>query len=159
MLCSEPSSLTKEASLDRRIRIIEAMVAFCRVREVPRQKRSTPCRDWGILEKKTEDKAQQVDIESSLSQFPIICTSTQCIFCLGNAQLSYESRTFCFSRPRKAREHVERQHLRFLPLNEPMYCPHPQCNEILEGICTLRTMRPPSTIAFSSLNQSLKQSS
>ena len=76
MLCSEPSGLTEEASLDRRIRTIEAMVAFCRVREVPRQKRSTPCRDWGILEKEAEDKAQQVDIELSLSQFPIICTST-----------------------------------------------------------------------------------
>jgi len=29
ILCSEPSSLMKEASLDRHIRIIKAIVAFC----------------------------------------------------------------------------------------------------------------------------------
>jgi Protein of unknown function (DUF3435) len=133
MLFNEPSDLIEEASLDRRICTIEAMVAFCRVREAPRQKRSKPCRDWGILEE-TVEKVQQADTGPSLSQFPMICTSTQCLFCLGSAGLPYESRTFCFSRPRKAREHVERQHLRFLPSNEPIPCPHPQCEEVLQGI-------------------------
>jgi Protein of unknown function (DUF3435) len=132
MLCTEPSDLTEEASLERRICTIEAMVAFCHVREAPCQKRSKPCRDWGLL--KTVEKVSSVDTGPTASQFPMICTSTQCLFCLGNNQLSYESRTFCFSRPRKAREHVERQHLRFLTPNEPMPCPHPQCDEVLQGI-------------------------
>jgi hypothetical protein len=54
MLCSEPSDLSEEASLDRRICTIEAMVAFCRVQKAPRQKRLKPCRDWGILKETVE---------------------------------------------------------------------------------------------------------
>jgi Protein of unknown function (DUF3435) len=129
MLCTEPSNLAEEASLERRICTIETMVAFCRVREAPFQKRSKPCRDWGLLE--TVERAAQMDTGPTASQFPMICISTQCLFCLRNTQLSYESRAFCFSRPRKAREHIERQHLRFLTPNEPMPYPHPQCEEVL----------------------------
>jgi hypothetical protein len=133
MLCTEPSDLAEEeASLERRIYTIEAMVAFCRVREVPCQKRSKPCRDWGLLE--TVERAAQVDTGPTASQFPMVYTSTQCLFCLGNAGLLYEWRTFCFSRPRKAREHIKRQYLRFLSPNEAMSCPYPQCEEVLQGI-------------------------
>jgi hypothetical protein len=45
MLCTEPSNLVEEASLERRICTIETMVAFYRVREALFQKRSKPCRD------------------------------------------------------------------------------------------------------------------
>jgi hypothetical protein len=107
MLYKEPSSLTEEVSLDRRICTIEAMVAFCRVRETPRQKRSKPRCNWGILDEDVMKTAQQVDTETSASRFPMICISTQCLFCLGDARLSDESQAFCFSRPRKAREYIE----------------------------------------------------
>jgi hypothetical protein len=45
MLYTEPSDLTEEASLERRIYTIEAMVAFYHIREAPYQKRLKPCRD------------------------------------------------------------------------------------------------------------------
>jgi hypothetical protein len=108
------------------------MVVFCRVKKALFQKRSKPYRNWGLLE--TVERAAQIDTGPTASQFPIIYTSTQCLFCLKNTQLSYKSRAFCFSRPRKAREHVERQHLRFLTPNEPMPCPHPQYKEVLQSI-------------------------
>jgi hypothetical protein len=49
LLCGKPFDLTGEAKLDYRIRTIEAMVVYCRVREPAHQKRSRSCRDWGIL--------------------------------------------------------------------------------------------------------------
>jgi hypothetical protein len=55
----------------------------------------------------------------------MICSSTQCLFCLGDTRLPHESRIFCFSRPRKAREHVERQHLR----------PHYPAGPVARGGC------------------------
>src|SRR5271170_8053486 len=94
------------------------MVKFCRVREAPRQKKSMPSRDWGVVKVETEVKMPESQ------QFPIICSSTQCLFCLGDTQLPHEARIFCFSRPRKAREHVERQHLRFFNADDLISCPH-----------------------------------
>lgn len=128
-LCDQSSGLTEEASLDRRIRMIKAMVTFCQVRETSSQKRSISSPDWGIIKEETDKQ----DVPEP-HQFPIICPSTQCLFCLGNTLLPYEARTFCFSRPRKAREHVERQHLRFFKAMDPIPCPHPECTKVLYGV-------------------------
>jgi hypothetical protein len=132
MLCTKPSNLKKEASLKCYICTIKAMVTFCRVKKAPCQKRLKPYRDWGLLE--TVEKMSLVNIGPIASQFPMICISIQCLFCLGNTQLSYKSRTFYFSRPHKACKHVEHQHLQFLPLNEAISCPYLQYKEVLQGI-------------------------
>jgi hypothetical protein len=72
MLCDQTPGLTEEARLDRRIQTIKAMAEFCRVRQAPRQKKSMPSRDWGVIEKdETEDERI-----SELQQLPIICSST-----------------------------------------------------------------------------------
>ncbi len=128
LMCNEPSHLNEEVRLQQRISTIEAMIAYCRVREASRQ-RSMPCRDWGIVDQEPDQEPA-----SAPDLFPMICTSTQCLFCLGDTGLSFESRSFCFSRPRKAREHVEQQHLRFFASNDQIPCPHPQCQEVLHGI-------------------------
>jgi Protein of unknown function (DUF3435) len=133
LMCNEPSHLNEEASLQRRIGTIEALVVYCRVREAPRQRRPTPCRDWGIVDQESDLELEQGPV-SAPDLFPMICTSTQCLFCLGNTGLSFESRTFCFSRPRKAREHVEQKHLRFFASSDQILCPHPKCQEVLHGI-------------------------
>jgi hypothetical protein len=130
MLCDQTPGLTEEARLDRRIRTIKAMVTFCRVRQAPRQKRSSSSRGWGVVKK---DEAEDEKIPQP-QQFPTICSSTQCLFCLGDTRLPLESRIFCFSRPRKAREHVERQHLQFFNANDLIPCPHPECKEVLRGV-------------------------
>jgi hypothetical protein len=132
LMCNEPSHLNEEASLQRRIGTIEALVTYCRVREAPRQ-RPIPCRDWGIVDQEPDQELEQGPA-SAPDLFPMICTSTQCLFCLGNTGLSFESRTFCFSRPRKAREHVEQKHLRFFASGDQILCPHPKCQEVLHGI-------------------------
>ncbi len=119
LLCKQPSDLTHQTNLEYRIQTINTLIALCRVREAPRQQKRVHDRSWGILK----------DDEPKFDPPPITITSKQCLFCFSDTQLSYESRTFSFSRPRKAREHVERQHLRFYKANDPIPCPHPACTE------------------------------
>src|SRR5436305_2907406 len=104
------------------------MVEFCRVRQAPRQKRSMPSGDWGVVKNETEKKIPE------LQQFPMICSSMQCLFCLGDTRLPHESRIFCFSRPRKAREHIERLYLRFFNANDLISYLHPECKEVLQCV-------------------------
>jgi hypothetical protein len=85
---------------------------------------------WDVV-KNEETKDKKIP---ELQQFPMICSSTQCLFYLGDTRLPHESRIFCFSRPRKAREHVERQHLQFFNANDLTSCPHPECKEVLQGV-------------------------
>lgn len=85
MLCDLPSHLTKQERLDRRIKAIKDLTALCSLREVPRQDRLPSGHRWGIL---SEEEALKSDL------FPTTCTSTQCLFCLGNDQLSYACRLF-----------------------------------------------------------------
>jgi hypothetical protein len=57
MLCDQTPGLTEETRLDRRILTIKAMVGFYRVRQAPRQKRSMPSGDWGVVKnEETKDK-------------------------------------------------------------------------------------------------------
>jgi len=69
--------------------------------------------------------------------------NTQCTFYPGNQQLPLETRLFCFCRPRKAREHIENVHLRYLNAHDPLGCP--LCRKVLEGVTRFKnhaTSRP-----------------
>jgi hypothetical protein len=124
MLCDRTTVLTDEAKLGYRICTIRALVEFCKVEEIPRRKRMPPSRDWGLVNPETSE-AEPLKPQSP----PQSCLNTQCIFCLGSPELPLEIRVFCFCRPRKAREHVERMHLRFLKADEPLPCP--LCGEVI----------------------------
>ena len=89
LLCQEP---THQANLEDRIATITALVALCRVQEAPCQRKRAHDRTWGIKVKDTTPEPKLVSMA---------CLSTQCLFCFKQ-----------FTRPRKAREHMER-HLIF----------------------------------------------
>jgi hypothetical protein len=71
---------------------------------------------------KTVEKAEPIPIE---------CLPTQCIFCLGNADLAYERRTKPFRRCDGLKKHFESVHLQYIPDGQAIDCPHPECNERL----------------------------
>jgi hypothetical protein len=96
------TGLTDEATLDRRICAIRALVDFCKVQGARQRRRSPPSRDWGL----TRDCEPSEAEAPKPRPIPQSCLNTQCIFCLGNLELPAESRFFCFCRPRKAREHL-----------------------------------------------------
>jgi hypothetical protein len=128
MLCDRTIGLTDEATLDRRICTIQALVNFCKVQGARQRRRSPPSRDWGL----TRDCEPSEAEVPKPRPIPQSCLNTQCIFCLGNLELPAESQFFCFCRPRKAREHVENVYLRHLNVNDPLPCP--LCGEIFQEI-------------------------
>jgi hypothetical protein len=72
-------------------------------------------------------KQQSPSPPLQLPKFPVVCEKTQCIFCLGNEQLSYEQRTFTFRRVSHMMDHVERVHLKHQSVTERVTCHHPVC--------------------------------
>jgi hypothetical protein len=63
---------------------------------------------------------------------PIECLPTQCIFCLGNVDITLEERTHVFGARGDLKKHFKRKHLQHIPEGEPIDCPHPECNAKLE---------------------------
>jgi hypothetical protein len=112
LLCQQP---THRASLEDRIETITALVALCRVQEAPCPQKRIHDRTWGI---KVEDTTPEP------KPIPMICINTQCLFCFKQ-----------FTRPRKAREHVEKLHLKHYALDDLIPCPHPVCkmDEVVLG--------------------------
>jgi hypothetical protein len=83
------------------------MVALCQVQEALYSQKRIHDRTWGIKIEETSLQPETV---------PMICTNTHCLFC---------SKTF--TRPRKARDHVEKLHLKYYEIDDLIPCPHPVC--------------------------------
>jgi hypothetical protein len=109
LLCQQP---THQASLEDRIKTITALVALCRVQEAPCERKRTHDRTWGIKIKDTTPEPEPV---------PMTCINTQCLFCFKQ-----------FSRSRKACQHVEKLHLKYYKLDDPIPCPYPAC--VIDGV-------------------------
>ena len=60
--------------------------------------------------------------------FPVECLPTQCIFCLGQLELSLEHRVKTFRNRDGLKRHFHRKQLRHYPDGEPIDCPHPECD-------------------------------
>ena len=65
--------------------------------------------------------------------FPICCSPTQCIFCIGQTKLSTERRLKQFHSPSDLKKHFKRKHLDHHPDGTPIDCPHPKCKIALQG--------------------------
>ena len=116
LLCEQPPRPDQRTSLKHRIRTVDALVALCQVQEAPPQQKRGYDRTWGVIGK---------DAAPEPEPFPMTYPSTQCPFCL---------KELC--RPRKVREHAERQHLRYHEIDALIPCPHPECQKagvILRG--------------------------
>jgi hypothetical protein len=98
------------AALEHRILTIEALVALCKVREIPPQQKRNYDRTWGIIDEEAAILAEPDP--------PVIYSSKQCPFCF---------KQFC--RPRKMREHAENQHLKLYKVDEPIPCSNPVCEK------------------------------
>ncbi|EGC46137.1 FluG domain-containing protein [Histoplasma capsulatum var. duboisii H88] len=66
--------------------------------------------------------------------FPITCPGTQCLFCLGDSQLPHSARMYSFSQPDHLQRHVQACHLRYLDPDALLWCPHPSCPDVVDGV-------------------------
>ncbi|RSL39172.1 hypothetical protein CEP54_016360, partial [Fusarium duplospermum] len=62
-----------------------------------------------------EDKDPGPPAVEAVESFPLVLEKTQCIYCVGDEQLSHADRTRKFSRVSHMMDHVERVHLRREP--------------------------------------------
>ena len=125
------TSSTKD-ECQRRITAINALIALCKKQE-----------SQGFRRRRTDitvGKEQTlVSPPPSLSEMlPVECQATQCIFCLGNEALPAPNRLKTFASHGDLKKHFHRKHLRHHPEGQPIACPHPRCNVILNGTMHLQ---------------------
>jgi hypothetical protein len=121
LLCNHPSDLTPQGKLRYRIKTIEALVTLCRKKEIPQKKKKTIHEhNWGIPPTLEPTPMPSNKLEPRLA--PKRITNRQCIFCICKTN---QITNFC--RPRKAREHVEKQHLRWFQITDLIPCPDEYC--------------------------------
>ena len=128
------ATLSPEEECQRRIRAINALIALCKKQE-----------SQGFRRRKADIKIkeEQTSLSDSpphrLSEtLPIQCKATQCIFCLGNEDLSVADRLKTFASRGDLKKHFHRKHLRHHPDGQPIACPHPRCAISLKNIIYLK---------------------
>jgi hypothetical protein len=122
VICDFSEDLTTKDIVKRRIRAIDLMVALCCQREDQRPK----LRSIIIHPEPVKEESPGPEL-SDLEPFPMLCKKTQCPICIGDERMTYERRTFSYSRPSKLMDHVESAHLRKIPEHQAISCRHPVC--------------------------------
>ncbi|KAL2360741.1 hypothetical protein RJZ56_006378 [Blastomyces dermatitidis] len=119
---------------NHQLQVISDWAALCSLQGVPCKRRAS---SYGLIAPKMEvDDPTDADADV----FPIVCPATQCLFCLGNNQLAYDTRTYSFSRTDHLQRHVRDTHLRYLAADAKFLCPHPACLERVQGVMHFKTL-------------------
>lgn len=112
----------------RRAEAIAAVAALSQRREPVTPKVCRP-RNVTTVAARSEDESKEVTSTS----FPLECRPTQCIFCLGATKCSMERRVKEFHSRGTLKRHFQNRHLRYLPDDKPVDCPHPRCKVTLNN--------------------------
>jgi hypothetical protein len=121
VLCDLSRYLSPRGIIARKILAIDLIIALGSRQELQTHKPRLTRLPLSTL------KQQTLKFSPQLPKFPVVCEKTQCIFYLGNEQLTYEQRTFRFSRVSHMMDHVERVHLKHQQVTERVVCHHPVC--------------------------------
>ncbi|PQE19423.1 hypothetical protein CJF30_00009884 [Rutstroemia sp. NJR-2017a BBW] len=121
VLCDLSKDLSPQEIRARKILAVNLMTALSSRQEHQTHKPRLTRASLPALKQQTPSPLPQ------LPEFAVVCEKTQCIFCLGNELLSYEQRTFTFSRVSHMMDHVERVHLKHQSVTERVICHHPVC--------------------------------
>ncbi len=126
-----------EEECQRRAAAINTLIALCKKQE-----------SQGFRRCKTDIKVNEEQISPSVSlspnlseTLPVECKATQCIFCLGNEELSTADRLKTFASRGDLKKHFHRKHLRHHPDGQPIVCHHPGCDVTLTGKMHLQNHR------------------
>src|SRR5258706_1459817 len=106
ILCDFSSDLSPGDIVCRKISAIDLMIALASRQELQTRKpRSVPAyKDLFKKETPPPEPFPEPD------EFPVVCSKTQCIICIGNERLSHEQRTRTFRRVSHMWDHVENVH-------------------------------------------------
>lgn len=130
---SDPAEETK-----RRTEAIAAVAAVSRHREAPVPKACRPKQASFVDSKGRQDVDADLGVEVRAPKFSLECRPTQCIFCLGQEDLSLERRIKSFHSRGTLKRHFQNNHLQHHPDGQPIDCPHPLCKLTLEDKASLQ---------------------
>jgi len=125
------ATFSTEEECQRRAAAINALIALCKKQESQGFRR----RETDIRVKEELSFSPPPSLSKTL---PVECKATQCIFCLGNEDLSVADRLKTFASRGDLKKHFHRKHLRHHPNSQPIACPHPRCDVILNGTMHLQ---------------------
>ncbi|KAH7116441.1 hypothetical protein EDB81DRAFT_668718, partial [Dactylonectria macrodidyma] len=98
ILCDFNMNLSPRDITDRKVRAVNLMVVLACRREL---RRPTPNQVYGDAQGAPDalgEVKSGCSIVKEVEEIPLVLEKTQCIYCIGNEQLSYQQRTFRFSR-------------------------------------------------------------
>ena len=123
-----------EEECQRRAAAINALIALYK-----KQKNQGFRRCKADIQVKEVQTSSSVSLPPTLSEtLPIECKAIQCIFCLGNEELSTSDRLKTFASRGDLKKHFHRKHLRHHSDHQPIACSHPSCNVTLNGTMHLQ---------------------
>ncbi|KAG9244780.1 hypothetical protein BJ878DRAFT_479840 [Calycina marina] len=122
LLCTRVTNFTAHDAVNCRIQTADLMQALCGCREVASRYRLRVTQPLPTNFKENPPKVKPTE-----HIFPLVCSKTQCPFCIGDESKSYEERTGSFCRPAKMMDHVERRHLKGRDPEASTACHHPTC--------------------------------
>ncbi|KAF3352302.1 Heat shock protein, putative [Verticillium dahliae VDG1] len=135
ILCHQPDGLTDDQLLERRIEAVQLMVDLCDKHETVKRQRIQ--RAKFIPTVKSESPEAESEHRPKTDRFPLLMQVSQCPDCIGDERLSFEERTFRYSRPTVRNDHFDDQHLvereRAQRRGEKMVCKHPTCRVLNHG--------------------------
>ncbi|KAK3070782.1 hypothetical protein LTR53_009843 [Teratosphaeriaceae sp. CCFEE 6253] len=132
----------------RRSEAVNAVAALCKRQQPPARKacRSKTADLDGSAEAELPAKARLEHGRMEQDPFPTRCLPTQCIFCIGELELSLLKRLKSFRNRDGLKRHFHRKHLQHLAANQRIKCPHPKCLDVwLEHTIICRIMQRRST--------------
>ena len=123
-----------EDECQRRAAAIIALIALCKKQENQGFRRRKA--DIKVIEHQTPSS---VFLPQNLSKtLEVEFKPLQCIFCLGNEELSATDRLKPFSTRGALKKHFNGKHLRHHPDHQPIACPHPSCDVTFDSTKTFR---------------------
>ena len=123
ILCDFNIAMSLEDITTRKIKAIDGMVRLAARREV-RQARPL------LLTPAESRESSPVKEMESKHEFPLLLGKTQCVYCVGDEQLPYNTRMRTFKRVSHMMDHVENVHLRHEEKQSQFVCRHPKCRPL-----------------------------
>ncbi|UKZ78714.1 hypothetical protein TrVFT333_006460 [Trichoderma virens FT-333] len=121
ILCDLTVDLKPTEITNRKVRAIDLMVQLASRREVRQPQLSSSC------DTETQTTLQTIEEPLPKEEIPLKLQESQCIYCVGDEKLPYQTRMRTFSKPYNMRVHVERYHLKHEKDKSKFTCHHPQC--------------------------------
>lgn len=135
IMCDFNLKLSCEDLTNRKIQAVDGLVLLASCREVRHARTLLPSPS-PCPKRLDRETSTPCELPPKPAEIPLVLEKRQCIYCVGDEQLSYADRMRTFSRVSHMMDHVEKVYLRHGPKGR-FVCRHPQCKHLGNFLTTL----------------------